>query len=74
VQKTIGALGLFTLAESLGGVESLIAHPPTITHAAMDPEARREAGIGDQLLRVSVGLESADDLLDDLSRALAFAA
>jgi cystathionine gamma-synthase len=74
VQQAIGRLRLFTLAESLGGVESLVAHPPSMTHAAMDPEARRAAGIGDQLLRLSVGLESADDLLDDLSQALRAAA
>lgn len=63
-------LQFFSLAESLGGVESLIAHPATMTHAAMDPEARREAGISDQLLRLSIGLESADDLSQDLLRAL----
>ena len=52
-----------------GGVESLIAHPPTMTHAAMDPEARAIAGITDGLLRLSVGLEAEADLLADLSRA-----
>ncbi len=61
-------LQVFTLAESLGGVESLIAHPPTMTHAAMDPEARAIAGITDGLLRLSIGLEAVDDLLADLSR------
>jgi cystathionine gamma-synthase len=61
----------FALAESLGGVESLIAHPATMTHAAMSPEVRRAAGIGDNLFRVSVGLEHADDLIADLARALA---
>ena len=54
--------GLFTLAESLGGFESLIAHPATMTHAAMKPEARQEAGISDGLLRLSIGLETARDL------------
>lgn len=63
-------LHLFSLAESLGGVESLIAHPATMTHAAMDPEARREAGISDQLLRLSVGLEATEDLAADLHAAL----
>ncbi len=63
-------LTLFTLAESLGGVESLIAHPGTMTHAAMDVNARREAGISEQLLRVSAGLESVSDLCQDLTRAL----
>jgi cystathionine gamma-synthase len=64
----------FALAESLGGIESLIAHPATMTHAAMSPEARRAAGIGDNLLRVSVGLEHSDDLIADLERALSSAA
>jgi cystathionine gamma-synthase len=52
-------------------VESLVAHPATMTHAAMSPEARANAGIGDGLLRLSVGIEHADDLLADLSDALA---
>jgi cystathionine gamma-synthase len=60
----------FALAESLGGIESLIAHPATMTHAAMSPEARSAAGIGDNLLRVSVGLEHAEDLIADLELAL----
>lgn len=63
-------LNIFTLAESLGGVESLIAHPALMTHAAMDPEARRTAGIGDGLVRLSIGLEHADDLKADLAHAL----
>lgn len=61
---------LFTLAESLGGIESLVAHPATMTHADMGMEARRIAGISDQLLRLSIGLEHVDDLLADLERAL----
>jgi cystathionine gamma-synthase len=60
----------FALAESLGGIESLIAHPATMTHAAMSPEARSAAAIGDNLLRVSVGLEHAEDLIADLELAL----
>jgi cystathionine gamma-synthase len=60
------ALELFSLAESLGGVESLVAHPATMTHAAMAPEARAAAGLVDGLLRLSVGIESTDDLLRDL--------
>lgn len=60
----------FSLAESLGGVESLIAHPATMTHAAMDPDARRQAGIGDTLIRLSVGIESSEDLVNDLERGL----
>jgi cystathionine gamma-synthase len=61
----------FFLAESLGGVESLIAHPATMTHAAMEPQARAEAGITDSLLRLSIGIEDADDLCDDLAAGLA---
>lgn len=71
VRAFVGAVRVFTLAESLGGVESLVAHPPTMTHAAMDPEARAIAGITDGLLRLSVGLEAEDDLLADLARGLA---
>lgn len=70
VRTVVTALQVFTLAESLGGVESLIAHPLTMTHAAMDPEARMKAGITDGLLRLSVGLEAEEDLLSDLSQAL----
>jgi cystathionine gamma-synthase len=64
------SLRCFTLAESLGGVESLVAHPATMTHASMDPEARRVAGITDGLLRLSVGIEAGDDLVRDLVSAL----
>jgi len=67
----VGGLELFTLAESLGGVESLIAHPATMTHAAMDPAARARAGTADGLLRLSVGIEALDDLVRDLETALA---
>ena len=70
VAAFVDGLRYFSLAESLGGVESLIAHPASMTHAAMAPEARRNAGIADTLLRVSVGIEDGDDLLLDLSRAL----
>jgi cystathionine gamma-synthase len=66
----VEGLRCFTLAESLGGVESLIAHPATMTHAAMSAEARAVAGIGDGLLRLSVGIEALEDLLDDLQAAL----
>ena len=64
------ALELFSLAESLGGVESLIAHPATMTHAAMAPEARAAAGLVDGLLRLSIGIESTADLLSDLQNGL----
>ena len=70
VRALIEELEVFTLAESLGGVESLIAHPATMTHAAMTPEARVTAGITEGLLRLSVGLEHQDDVLADLTRAL----
>jgi len=61
---------LFCLAESLGGFESLIAHPATMTHASMDPAARVNAGIRDGLLRLSIGLEDEADLLACLKSAL----
>ena len=70
VEKFVAGLQCFTLAESLGGVESLVAHPATMTHASMDPEARRHAGINDSLLRLSVGIEHVEDLVEDLVRAL----
>lgn len=66
----VDGLEYFSLAESLGGVESLIAHPASMTHAAMTPEARRTAGIADTLLRLSVGIEDGGDLLRDLDAAL----
>jgi cystathionine gamma-synthase len=71
VRTFVRKLALFTLAESLGGVESLIAHPATMTHASMSNEARARAGIGDNLLRLSVGLEAVEDLQQDLANALA---
>jgi cystathionine gamma-lyase len=61
---------IFTLAESLGGVESLIEHPAIMTHASIPPEQRAALGIGDGLIRLSVGVEDADDLLADLEQAL----
>jgi cystathionine gamma-synthase len=70
VERFLESLECFTLAESLGGVESLVAHPATMTHASMDCEARLCAGIGDSLLRLSVGIEHADDLVEDIVRAL----
>ena len=63
------ALRLFTLAQSLGGIESLICHPGTMTHASMDAEAQQTAGIGPTLIRLSVGIENIDDLLADLQQA-----
>ncbi len=70
VRAFLEGLELFTLAESLGGVESLVCHPATMTHAAMDEEARAVAGIGDSLLRLSVGIEAGEDLVADLTAAL----
>ena len=70
VRAFVEGLTCFTLAESLGGVESLVAHPATMTHAAMSAEARAAAGIGDGLLRLSVGIEHVDDLVADLKAAL----
>ena len=64
-------LKLWTLAESLGSVRSLFCHPPTMTHASVEPEVRRQVGIGDGLIRLSVGLEDVRDLIDDLQQAIA---
>ncbi|MCA8887967.1 MAG: PLP-dependent transferase, partial [Parvularculaceae bacterium] len=66
----VNALEIFTLAESLGGVESLIAHPATMTHAGMGAAARKAAGITDVLLRLSIGIEAEADLVGDLEQAL----
>lgn len=74
VTEFIEQLQCFALAESLGGVESLIAHPATMTHAAMTPEAREIAGISDQLIRLSIGIEHKDDLKADLAEGLNFIA
>jgi cystathionine gamma-synthase len=73
VRRFVEAVEVFTLAESLGGVESLVAHPATMTHSGMGAEARRAAGISDDLLRLSVGLEAEADLIADLEKALAAA-
>jgi cystathionine gamma-synthase len=70
VAAFLEGLECVTLAESLGGVESLISHPATMTHAGMDADARRAAGISDGLLRLSVGIEDIRDLLRDLGRGL----
>ncbi|WP_168647979.1 cystathionine gamma-synthase [Dyella marensis] len=70
IEAFVNELQYFSLAESLGGVESLIAHPASMTHASMAPEARRTAGIADSLLRISVGIEDGDDLVRDIDAAL----
>ncbi len=69
LQQFVSSLQLFSLAESLGGVESLICHPATMTHRAMGEKALAAAGISLQLLRLSIGLEDADDLIADLDQA-----
>jgi Cystathionine beta-lyases/cystathionine gamma-synthases len=70
VNAFLSALKIFTLAESLGGVESLVDHPATMTHAGMSREERLAVGITDTLLRFSVGIEDAEDLIEDLERGL----
>jgi cystathionine gamma-synthase len=70
VEHVLRTLRWFTLAESLGGVESLVAHPASMTHASMTPEARRRAGITDSVIRLSVGIEDPADLVADLEQAL----
>lgn len=74
LRRFLKALELFTLAESLGGVESLISHTATMTHAGMSAEARAAAGISETLLRVSVGIEDHEDLIADLDNAFRIAA
>ena len=69
-RKFYESLNLITLAESLGGVESLVCHPATMTHAAIPREIRQEVGIVDELIRFSVGIEDADDLIADLEQAI----
>ena len=70
VRAFVENLQFFSLAESLGGVESLVCHPPTMTHAPMSDEALADAGISRSLIRLSVGIEEADDLCRDVQRAL----
>jgi len=70
-KKFLERTEIFSLAESLGGVESLIEHPAIMTHASIPPEVREEIGISDGLVRLSVGIEALEDLIDDLEKALA---
>jgi cystathionine gamma-lyase len=72
IKRFLNNLSLFTLAESLGGVESLIEHPAIMTHASIDKNIREELGITDGLLRLSVGIEDKDDLIESLDKALQF--
>jgi len=69
--RFMSKLEIFTIAESLGGVESLIEHPAIMTHASVPPETRAELGITDGFIRLSIGIEDADDLLEDLARGFA---
>ena len=72
-RRFLGAVKVFTLAESLGGVESLIEHPAIMTHASIPADKRQALGIHDGFVRLSVGVEHVDDLLADLTQALAVA-
>ncbi len=69
-KRVLSSTHLFSLAESLGGVESLINHPATMTHASIPREERIKNGLGDSLIRLSVGIEDADDLIEDLNKAI----
>jgi cystathionine gamma-lyase len=70
-RRFLEAVRIFSLAESLGGVESLIEHPAIMTHATIPLETRQRLGIGDALVRLSVGVEDVEDLREDLKQALA---
>jgi cystathionine beta-lyase/cystathionine gamma-synthase len=69
-ERVLNGVRLMALAESLGGVETLISHPASMTHASVPPERRNAIGITEDLIRVSVGVEDIDDLQEDLSQAL----
>ena len=68
--KMLRKVQVCSLGESLGGVETLISHPATMTHAALGEKGRKEIGITDGLVRISVGIEEVEDLIDDLDQAL----
>jgi cystathionine gamma-lyase/cystathionine beta-lyase/cystathionine gamma-lyase/homocysteine desulfhydrase len=70
-KKLLKKVRVCSLAESLGGVETLISHPATMTHAALGEKGRREIGITDGMVRISVGIENVEDIIDDLDQALA---
>jgi len=72
VNHILRSVKIFAVAESLGGIESLICHPVSMTHASMNPELRLKAGINERIIRLSIGIESPNDLIDDLDRALQF--
>ena len=69
-KKFVKGLNIFTLAESLGGVESLVCHPATMTHASIPKEVRNELGVTDGLVRLSIGIENLNDLKEDIKSAL----
>jgi cystathionine beta-lyase/cystathionine gamma-synthase len=69
-KRVLSATRLFSLAESLGGVESLISHPASMTHASIPREERIKNGLSDSLIRISAGIEDADDLMEDLDQAI----
>jgi cystathionine beta-lyase/cystathionine gamma-synthase len=69
-KRVLSATSLFSLAESLGGVESLMSHPASMTHASIPREDRIKNGLSDSLIRLSVGIEDADDLIEDLAKAI----
>lgn len=70
IKKFFKSLKLISLAESLGGVESLVCHPASMTHASIPKEIREKVGITDGLIRLSVGIEKVEDILDDLNAAI----
>jgi cystathionine beta-lyase/cystathionine gamma-synthase len=70
VRRVLSSTRLFSLAESLGGVESLISHPASMTHASIPREERLKNGLSDGLIRLSVGIEDAEDLVEDLGKAI----
>ena len=70
VKNVLRSTKIFALAESLGGIESLICHPATMTHGSMNPELREKAGINERVIRLSVGIEDVNDLIEDLDQAL----
>jgi cystathionine beta-lyase/cystathionine gamma-synthase len=69
-RRVLSSTRVFSLAESLGGVESLINHPASMTHASIPREERIKNGLSDSLIRLSVGIEDADDLIEDLAKAI----
>ena len=70
-KKMLKKVRICSLAESLGGVETLISHPATMTHAAVGVKGRKEIGITDGMVRISVGIENVEDIIADLEQALA---